>query len=368
MIKKILSVFFFLFAFESDLLSQIVCPSPYVYMDGGPGGFIKFYNPALPLSATNPSSTNIPLFGTGLTLMPNINGGAMSPTFYTTSGGTYWYWSGTAWVNTGHSTGNSAAVNLGGCGCKIYNLVGGSGQVYQYSGTGPGTLLTTLTGFSGGGPYDLVTDCNCNFYALKTTTPNQNLTLYNQTGGVISTWNLVNMPNDTAGGGFAIIGNMVYVKNNLTNGFFIGTMAGTTITFTQVTGFTNSPGDFASCPVCNTTPTMAATASNNGPLTCTQLTANCVASTTTTPVTYLWSGPGIVGPNNTATIVANLAGVYTCTVSSPGCPPLQNIITTTVTGNPSAITPTITASGPITCTNTTVQLSVAPNSNTNSIT
>ncbi|MCE3227752.1 MAG: hypothetical protein K0S32_2303 [Bacteroidetes bacterium] len=368
MIKKTTILFFLLLISQANLFSQItpICPSPNVYMDGG--ATIQFYNPALPLSATNPSSTGIPTFGSGLTLMPNINGGALSPTFYVTSGGTYWYWSGTAWVNTGASTGNGSAVNIGGCGCKIYNLVGGTGQVYVSTGSGAGTLLTTITGFNGGGPYDIVTDCNCNFYILKTTTSGgQSLTLYNQTGGVMQTWSLVNMPNATAGGGFAIIGNMVYVKNNLTNGFFIGTMAGASITFTQVTGFNNSPGDFACCPVCNTTPTMAATANNNGPLTCTQLTANCIASTTTTPVTYNWSGPGIVGPSNSATITVNLNGVYTCTVSSPGCPPLQNIITTTVTGNPAAISPTITSSGPITCTNTTSQIIVAPNSATNTI-
>src|SRR5688572_25082870 len=100
----------------------ITCPSPYVYMDGG--SFIQFYDPSLPLSNTNPANTNIPTFGGGLTLMPNINGGTLTPTFYTTSGGTYWYWSGTTWVNTNHSTGNNAAVNLGGCNGTIYNIVG----------------------------------------------------------------------------------------------------------------------------------------------------------------------------------------------------------------------------------------------------
>ncbi|MCW3076857.1 MAG: hypothetical protein JWO32_1466 [Bacteroidetes bacterium] len=335
-------------------------------MEGGT--MIQFYNPSAPLSATNPSNTNIPTFGSGLTLMPNINGGTLTPTFYTTSGGTYWYWSGNAWVNTGGSTGNASAVNIGGCGCKIFNLVGGTGQVYVYNGTGNGTLLTTLPNFNGGGPYDLVTDCNCNFYALNTTTPNQALTLYNQTtGAVMQSWTMSGMPNTSAGGGFAIIGNMVYVKNNVTNGFFIGTMSGSTITFTQVSGFNASPGDFASCPVCNTTPSMAATVSNTGPLTCTQLTVNCVASTTTTPVTYLWSGPGITSSATSPTITVNLAGVYTCTLTSPGCPPLQNVISTTVSGNATAISPSITSSGSITCTNLTVQLSVTPNSPTNTI-
>ncbi|MGZ4090675.1 MAG: hypothetical protein ACXVNO_08145, partial [Bacteroidia bacterium] len=164
-----------LFSFiENNLFSQTpTCPSPYVYMDGG--SFIRYYDPSLPLSSTNPANTNIPTFGSGLTLMPNINGGTPSPTFYTTSGGTYWYWNGSSWVNTNHSTGNSSAVNLGGCGGKIYNLVGGTGQVYVYNGTGPGTLLTTISTFNGGGPYDIVTDCNCNFYLLNGSSSPQTL-------------------------------------------------------------------------------------------------------------------------------------------------------------------------------------------------
>src|SRR5687768_14755595 len=83
-----------------------VCPSPYVYMDGG--NLIRYFDPSLPLSNTNPANTNIPTFGSGLTLMPSINGGTLSPTFYTTSNGNYYYWDGVNWVNTNHSTGNTA--------------------------------------------------------------------------------------------------------------------------------------------------------------------------------------------------------------------------------------------------------------------
>lgn len=347
-----LSFFFSIYSASSQVPT---CPSPYVYMDGGP--FIKFYNPALPLSATNPSNTNIPTFGSGLALMPNINGGLPSPTFYTTSGGNYYWWNGTSWVNTGHSTGNGAAVNIGGCGGKIYNLVGGTGQVYVYNGTGPGTLLTTIVGFNGGGPYDIVCDCNCNFYMLNTTTPNQSLTMYSPTGATLCTYSLTGMPNTTAGGGFAIIGNMIYVKNNLTNGFFIGTMVGTTITFTQVTGFTASPGDFASCPVCNTLPGTAAT---TGTLGCNVSTVNIVATTTVTPVTYTWTGPGLVGAINASVAVANAPGVYTCTISAGGCPPTQTVVTTTVTSNGTILTITLTPTGTITCANPNVQITANP--------
>ncbi len=220
--KKI--ILLILFSRSTCFSQSISCPSPYVYMDGSTN--IMAYDPAQPLSSTNPFSTGIPTFGSGLTLMPNISGGTLTPTFYSTSGGNYYYWSGTAWVNTGHSTGNSAAVNIAGCGSTIYNIVGSTGQIYSYNGTSTGSLLTTLSGFSGGGPYDLVTDCNCNFYSLNTTTPNQALTMYSPSGSVQCTYSLSGMPNAAAGGGFAIIGNMIYVKNNNTPSFYIGTISG----------------------------------------------------------------------------------------------------------------------------------------------
>ncbi len=334
------------------------CPSPFVWMDGGP--FIKFYDPSQALSATNPGTINVPTFGGGLTLMPNINGGTLSPTFYSVSGGTYWYWNGAAWVNTGHGTGNAAAVNLGGCNSAIYNLVGGSGQVYVYNGTGSGTLLTTLAGFNGGGPYDLVADCNCNFYALNTTTPNQNLTMYSPNGTPLCTYSMSGMPNTSAGGGFAIIGNTIYVKNNLANGFFIGNIAGSSITFTQVMGFTASPGDFASCPVCYPAVNFNNVSITSAVLACSVPTVNIIVTTNTVGASFSWSGPGIVGPTNGSVVVANAPGIYSCVVSAGGCPPAQMTLTTSIGSNTSVVLASITPSGNICTTgNGQTQLVVA---------
>jgi gliding motility-associated-like protein len=330
-------------------------------MDGAQ--FIQVYNPGQPLGPGNPSLTNIPVCpgGGGLTLMPNINGGTLSPTFYSVSGGTYWWWNGANWVNTGHGTGNGAAVNLGGCGSFIYNLVGFTGQVYVYNGTGTGTLLTTISNFNGGGPYDICCDCNCNFYVLNTTVPNQSLTMFSPAGVPTCSYSLMNFPNATAGGGFAIIGNMIYVKNNLVNGFFIGTMSGGTITFTQFPGFTASPGDFASCPSCVSLPVIAST---SGTLGCGASTASVYATTTVAPVNYTWAGPGIVGPVNGSMAIVNQPGVYSCTVSAGGCPPTQSIVTTTVTSNGSIINAVISPTGNI-CLNGPAQLFASPNSPTN---
>jgi gliding motility-associated-like protein len=312
----------------------------------GPNG-IHAYNPALPLSPTNPTPIGIPNGGGGLTLMPNINGGTLSPTFYSVIGGNYSFWNGSSWQGTGHGTGSGAAVNLGGCNGAIYNLVGATGQVYVYNGTGTGSLLTTINGFNGGGPYDLVTDCNCNFYVLKTTTPNQNLTLYNQAGTVLCSYSLSNLPNASAGGGFAIIGNTVYLKNNLTNGFFVGNISGSSITFTNLIGFSLSPGDFASCPVCIPSATLQSANIGGGILGCTLPTVNVIVTTTASPVNYSWSGPGIVGPTTNSSAVVNSTGIYTCVISANGCPASQLTLTTTIISSVIPVYASITPSGNI---------------------
>src|ERR1041385_744174 len=91
------SVIFFPLTFFAQ---NITCPSPYIYIDGG--RFIRYYDPNPPFSPTHPATPNIPTCGAVLALMPNINGGTLSPTFYPSQGGTYWYWNGSAWINPGH--------------------------------------------------------------------------------------------------------------------------------------------------------------------------------------------------------------------------------------------------------------------------
>lgn len=318
------------------------CNNNFIYLDGA--AFIKVYNPNLPLSATNPSPTNIPSFGAGLALMPNINGGTLSPTFYSTSAGTYWYWSGTGWINTGHAVGSSIAVNLAGCAGTIYNFVGSSGQVYSYNGNGPGSLLTTIPGFNGGGPYDLVTDCNCNFYSLKTSTPNQQLSMYSASGALQCTYSLTGVPNASAGGGFAIVGNKIYLHNG---NFYIGTIGNGVVTFTNVTGFNSSPGDFASCPVCYAPNDLNGASITSGLITCTIPTINLIATTTISPVTYSWTGPGIIGATNASFVTVNATGTYSCLLMSSSCPAAQTTLTTTVLSNSVNVLASITPSGNI---------------------
>jgi gliding motility-associated-like protein len=333
------------------------CPSNLVYLHNSP---IQVYNPSLPISATNPSNTSVPIGGTGLALMPNINAPTPSPTFYTTIGGNIAWWNGTSWVNTGHSTGNSAAVNLGGGGCYLYNMVGGTGQIYVYNGTGPATLLTTLSGFSGGGPYDIVCDANGNWYVLQTMPP-QSLTMYSPAGAVLQTWSLSGMPNTSAGGGFAIVGNQVYVSNS--SGFFTGTIGASSVTFTNNSAASGqmSAGDYASCPTAATISSYTANAVANGTLGCSTSSVGLTANTNINPVnTYSWSGPGLSGPATNSTAVATAAGVYTCVITKTVCPMTQTIVTVTVTNNGSLITPSITASNTLTCSQPNAQLTVTP--------
>lgn len=343
--KRSLIILLFLFSGIRIFFAQApVCPSSLIYMDSGLN--LEAFDPTQPLSSTNPATTAITAFGSGLTLMPNISGGTLSPTFYSTSGGTYWYWSGSSWVNTGHTTGNSSAVNLGGCASRIYNLVGTTGQVYVYDGINNGTFLTTVPNFSGSGPYDIVADCNCNFYVLNTSGTTQGLYMYDQSGNLQCTYTLSGMPSSTGGGGLAIIGNQIYVRNG---GFYAGTISGTGVTFSAIS-YSPNVGDFASCPVCNPTPSFAGSGISGGMLTCANPTLTMSVNTVinpVTPVTYSWTGPSVIGSTTGTSAVAGSPGTYSCTITTAVCPPTQITLTTAVTTNSSVVSAAVSPTGNI---------------------
>lgn len=358
------------------LFSQApTCPNNQVYIHSGSS--ILSQQVPLPGPAGTVMS-NLPGGSGGLAVGPAFGFPAPNPTYWTTSGGTYWYYNGTNWTNTTHSTGNGAAVNIGGGGGFLYNLVGGSGQIYVYNGTGPGTLLTTLVGFSGGGPYDVVCDAAGNFFILKNTAP-QSLTMYGPNGAVKCSWNLANNPTSSAGGGFAIVGNKVYYHNGT---FYAGNIipGNSTITFTSQATIA-SPSDFASCPI--PIPTGTVLAPNGGILNCNVTQLNLVAqvipagigypstavqSSSLATCNYTWSGPGIIAGQFTPTITVNQPGVYSFTTcAGSNCPSYSVSNTFVVVGQAALISPSITSSGSITCTNATVQLAVTPNASTNTI-
>lgn len=107
-------------------------------------------------------------------------------------------------------------------------------------------------------------------------------------------------------------------------------------------------------------PVVTSAVSNS--LNCTTTTVQAVAGTTTSPVSYSWSGPGIVSGQANDTIVVNTGGTYQYTVTDAtnGCITAgsvsitQNTVVPTVTVSPSSYTTT--------CASPTVQLSASGSS------
>ncbi len=321
--KKIFLIFSIIFSY-SNLCAQLPnCPDTVVYYLNSP--FIYKYNPALPISATNPS-TYIPCNGVGLTLCNNLNAVGPSPTFYTQIGGIYNWWNGSTWINTGFNSGNGSAVNPGGGGCYIFNFVGTTGDVYRYDGTANGTLLTTIAGFATGGPYDLAADINGDFYVLKTNTP-QSLQMYDFGGNPLFAYTMTGMPNAIAGAGFAVMGYNVFVLNSF--GFYKGIVSGSVVNFTLIAPPAAFPGasDMGNCPSINTG-IYNYVFTNNGPLGCGTNTVNVSAIGWAATTTYSWSGPGILGSTTSSTAVVFAPGTYSCAVTTPGA--CTSILTTSV--------------------------------------
>ncbi len=100
-------------------------------------------------------------------------------------------------------------------------------------------------------------------------------------------------------------------------------------------------------------------ASNSGSITCSNTSVQVAATTTASPVTYSWSGPGIITSASSATTNINSGGTYTCVVTntSNGC---ASIITSFVPTNTTAVSASIAPAASITCISTTQTLSASP--------
>lgn len=100
-------------------------------------------------------------------------------------------------------------------------------------------------------------------------------------------------------------------------------------------------------------------ASNTNSINCNVATAQVIATTTTSPVSYSWTGPGIVSGATTATASVNAGGQYTVVVMNT----ISMCSSTITIGVPSSTTPTtpsITATGSVTCSSPTVALNGFP--------
>ncbi|MFM7078765.1 MAG: hypothetical protein ACKOYC_03125, partial [Bacteroidota bacterium] len=108
-----------------------------------------------------------------------------------------------------------------------------------------------------------------------------------------------------------------------------------------------------------------ANAGNDAELTCSLTSTTLSGSSTSSSVSYSWTGPGIVSGANTATPVINTAGTYTLTVTSNanGCTAADNVV---VTLNVKVPVANAGADAELTCTTTSLNLqgssSVTPSS------
>ncbi len=126
-----------------------------------------------------------------------------------------------------------------------------------------------------------------------------------------------------------------------------------------VTNPVNGCANTGSVVVVSSSGLPAVTASNSGSITCTNFSAQVAATTTASPVTYSWSGPGTISSANTASTNVNVGGTYTCIVTntSNGC---ASTITSFVPTNTIAVSVSVTPASSITCGVTTQTLNASP--------
>lgn len=99
------------------------------------------------------------------------------------------------------------------------------------------------------------------------------------------------------------------------------------------------------------------TTSNSGSITCSNGSVEVVASTTMTPVSYSWSGPGVVLGSSTSNGTVSIGGTYQCVVTNTltGC---SSTVTTIVGTNTTAPLLTISPSQTLTCVTPTAAISL----------
>ncbi|WP_162903157.1 PKD domain-containing protein [Taibaiella koreensis] len=201
-------------------------------------GAIYNLNTYLPISATNPIlNTFPPPGGISLAVSPNLNSATgPSPTFYAVVGANYVYYDGTAWVNTGHTSGS---VDIGGGGGYIYGKTGN--QIFRYDGTGNAIMITTIP--AAVNVFDIAADCEGNFYVLDLG-GSAFLRKYNSSGTLLYEWTVLGGPPSAIC--FSLSGNQLLVGSSPV---YAGTVDPTSTTV-NLTSLGNIPSaiDFGGCP------------------------------------------------------------------------------------------------------------------------
>jgi gliding motility-associated-like protein len=129
-----------------------------------------------------------------------------------------------------------------------------------------------------------------------------------------------------------------------------------------VTDPTNGCSNSATTQVVPSAGIPIVTASVTNSLSCTTLSAQVVATTTASPVSYNWNGPGITGGASTASATVNAGGEYTVVVTNTvsSC---STTITVSVSQNTISPIASGTISGTLTCANLTVNAIVTTTTN-----
>jgi gliding motility-associated-like protein len=173
------------------------------------------------------------------------------------------------------------------------------------------------------------------------------------TSNVASSYSWIAGANANVGGESTTAQTTSTINNTLTN----TTATSQTVTYTVTP--TSTAGSCSGTPQTLTVtvnPLPNANAGSNQILTCGSPTVTLTGSSTSSPVSYSWTGPGVTGGANTATASANASGTYTLTVTNTltGCSNTSTVLVSASAGVPNI---SMAASPTITCTNSVVTVS-----------
>ncbi len=342
--KKYIYIFTVLFScFYFSTYAQVPVCQDYFYQSGMSGCIYRLEPGVMSYTSQGPA---LPGNASGLAIGPSLSFNAPNPTYWTVNNGTYHYYNGSTFINTGHSAGGSGFTNPGAGANYIFN-VNSNGEVSRYDGTGPAVVIATLSAYSlGFGFQDIVGDQNNNFYLLRYAQP-ACLSVFNSNAVFTCSYSATGLSGDPYSQGFAISANKVHVLQGW-NSYRVGTVSGSTINFSVGGVLGCQPEDFANCPA---TSLLAPPITDGGSsaISCLNPTITLSSNDVLNVNTYTWTGPGIVSAASGQSIAVNLPGVYSRTLNT--CAGLVHVTSHTVTTSSAYDQPVLNASDSVKCRN-----------------
>lgn len=243
-------------------------------------------------------------------------------------------------------------------------LVGGPVAGVTYSWSGPGILGSTTSANITAtvvGSYSLVTTstvngCSSSSVAIANVT--NNLTTPTVTAGSTQTITCA-APTVTLTGSATAGSTLNWSSGSITNTTAVGGAGIYTLTATSPVTGCSSSSTVQVVPSAGTPTGTLGTVSNS--ITCTNSVVAISITSTTTPISIVWSGPGITGATNTASSTVSQGGTYTVTITntSNSCSQSFPVVVPTNTA-PVIATASTAASSSITCNTSSVALSATP--------